>query len=67
MYRGIIPVFADGNVNFIFEAMEKVLVLDGGNAGFLGEVDQFGNGFRLHLLHDPAAVDLNGLEGGAPL
>jgi len=30
-------------------------------------MDEFGHGFGLHFLHDPAAVDLDGLQGGAPL
>ena len=55
LYRGII------------EGIDGILGCGGSNARFLSEADKFGHGFCLHLLHDPAAVDLDGLQGSPPL
>ena len=43
------------------------LALEGSNACFLREVDKFCYGFSLHLMHNPAAVNLDRLEGSPPL
>ena len=39
----------------------------GSKTCFLGEADEFGDGFGPHLLHDPAAMDFYSLKGGSPL
>ena len=77
MYRGpgiksIVPgynlkILRSNEENFVFEVTKKKLLLGGSNACFFGEVDEFCDGFSLHLLHDPAAVDLDRLKGRSPL
>ena len=51
----------------IILGFEKKLLLGGGDAALFGEVDEFGNGLSLHLMHDPSTVDFNSLEGSPSL
>ena len=64
--RSIVPgynlgILVYGVENLVFETIEKRLVLGGDNTCFLGEVNELGNGLSLHLLHDPAAMNLDRL------
>jgi hypothetical protein len=47
--------------------IKKKLSWGGSNAALLGEVDKFCYGFSLHLLHNPATVNLYRLKGSPPL
>jgi len=51
----------------ISEDDQEGVGLGGDNARFLGEVNQFGHGFSMHLLHDPATVNFDCLKGNPPL